>query len=88
MISTTLIPAMPGFTHSEWLDDTLLRDWLLQYQEIVWDSARSTYILANTSGAPGTPISAIENWGTSPSSYENIAEEDRGAEVEPDISEI
>lgn len=41
--------AMPGYTHSEWLNDMVLQSWLIQYGEIVWDITSSGYILASGS---------------------------------------
>lgn len=62
--------AMPGYTHSEWLNDMVLQSWLIQYGEIVWDNASSGYVLA---GDSNTAASAT------------FAEEGPDAEGEPDL---
>jgi len=45
----TVNAAMPGYTHSEWLNDVMLQEWLAQYGEIVWDDDVRMYVLAGDS---------------------------------------
>jgi len=62
--------ALPGFTCSMWLNDVTLQAWLVQYGEIVWNNATSSYVLAGDSNTATPTI---------------IAGEDPDAEGEPDL---